>query len=441
MNAGTQQPDVLIVGAGMAGLTLACALGQSALRIIVIDTQTPLPPAQWPNSFDPRVSALTPASVNILRKLGVWDDMATHRVAAFTGMDVWDGDGTGSIQFDAANMGVEELGFLVENRITTHCLFERLGQLPNVTFIKTGLARITEAADSSVNDLPKSRARSSDSFAPNDSNGWCVTLTDGTSLQPRLLIGADGAQSRVRDQLGFRCRNWGYEQSAIVTTVTSAKPHDDIARQVFLETGPLAFLPLRASTNERHSCVSSIVWSLDTAAAKSVMALDDTAFRQQLARAFEHRLGEIVASDRRFSFPLTQNHAVDYVLPGVALIGDAAHTIHPLAGQGINLGFLDAAVLAEEILQAHTNGLPIDDFSVLRKYQRRRKPHNLMLMSAMEGFKRLFGLDVPPLRIARNLGMSFFNRHGLIKQEIMQRAMGLGGDVPALAQPGLSADF
>ena len=163
--------------------------------------------------------------------------------------------------------------------------------------------------------------------------------------------------------------------------------------------------------------------------------------REQLGRAFEHRLGDIVAVDKRFCFPLTQNHAVEYAQPGVALIGDAAHTIHPLAGQGINLGFLDAAVLAEEILHAHRNGLPIDDFSVLRKYQRRRKSHNLLMMSVMEGFKRLFGADIPPLRVARNLGMAFFNRHTLIKQQILQRAMGLEGDLPQLAQPGLVADF
>jgi 2-octaprenylphenol hydroxylase len=312
--------------------------------------------------------------------------------------------------------------------------------LNNVEFLQVGLARIQEAADLDIDKVPDRRSRAS--VAAIDDATWQVTLTDGTQVRPRLLIGADGAQSRVRDQLGFRCRTWAYDQCAIVTTVTSAKPHSDVARQVFLETGPLAFLPLRPTTEARHSCISSIVWSLDTTEAKKMMALDDTAFRAQLARAFEYRLGDIVASDRRFSFPLTQNHAVDYVLPGVALIGDAAHTIHPLAGQGINLGFLDAAVLAEEILQAHSNnGLSIDDFSVLRKYQRRRKPHNLMLMSAMEGFKRLFGLDVPPVRIARNLGLSFFNRHSFIKQEIMQRAMGLHGDLPALAQPGLIADF
>lgn len=414
------QPDVLIIGAGMAGLTLACALAESDLTILVIDPHAPLAPAQWPQTFDARVSALTHASENILRRLGVWDAMAALRVAAFTGMDVWDANGTGNIQFAAQSSGVTHLGHLVENRVTTFCLFQRLQDFANVQFRPLALTRILE------ND---------------DNSGWQVVLSDDSTVTPKLLVGADGAQSRVRDQLGFRCRSWAYGQSAIVTTVRTEQPHDDVARQVFHDSGPLAFLPLRESTHSRSSAVSSIVWSLDSAQAQQVMTLDDDGFCQQLGRAFEQRLGAVIQADRRFCVPLNQNHAVDYVLPGVALVGDAAHTIHPLAGQGINLGFLDAAVLAEEILRAHEKGLPIEDFSVLRRYQRRRKADNLLMMSVMEAFKRLFGTTIPPLQVARNLGMSFFNRHSLIKQQILQRAMGLEGDLPALAQPGLIADF
>ncbi len=416
------QPDVLIVGAGMAGLTLACALAESDLQILVIDPHAPAVPAQWPATFDPRVSALTHAAENILRSLGVWDAMQAHRVAAFTGMDVWDANGTGNIQFAAEQSGVVHLGHLVENRVTTHCLFQRMQAFANVEYRPLALARIVEN-ESATEGL------------------WRVILSDGSELTPRLLIGADGAQSRVRDQLGFRCRTWAYGQSAIVTTVTTEQPHRDTARQIFRDSGPLAFLPLRETTVSRKSCVSSIVWSLATEQARTIMALDDAAFMQKLAAAFEYRLGKVIATDQRFCFPLGQNHAVDYVQPGVALIGDAAHTIHPLAGQGINLGFLDAAVLAEEILHAHQRGLPIEDYAVLRRFQRRRKGHNLLLMSVMEGFKRLFGTEIPPLQVARNLGMAFFNRHTLIKQQILQRAMGLEGDLPELARPGLIADF
>jgi len=415
----SSQPDLLIVGAGMAGLTLAAALADQPISILVIDPNVPAAPQQWPDHFDPRVSALTHASENILRRLGAWDAIANTRVAPFAHMDVWDGDGTGNIQFHANEAGAEHLGHIVENRVTTHALFQRVQGAANIEFRALGLEKILEG----------------------EMGGWRIQLSDGSDITPTLMIGADGGRSRVRDQLGFRCRTWAYGQSAIVTTVTTEKPHGDTARQVFLESGPLAFLPLREQSNQRGACLSSIVWTLNDDQLKAKLALTDADFCQQLERAFEQRLGKVIHADPRFAFPLVQNHAVDYIQPGVALIGDAAHTIHPLAGQGINLGFLDAAVLAEEIQRALGHELPLDDFSVLRRYQRRRKPHNLMLMSTMEGFKRLFGADIPPLRVARNIGMSFFNRHSLIKGQIMARAMGMEGDLPQLAQPGLVADF
>lgn len=428
MNASSQ-PDLLIVGAGMAGLTLAAALAEQPLSIVVIDPNVPAAPDAWPDTFDPRVSALTQASENILRRLGVWEGMAAQRVAPFAHMDVWDGDGTGNIQFHASEAGAEHLGHIVENRITTHALFQQVLTASNIEFRQLGLEKILE------------NRQHNDPAAETETAQWRVVLSDGSQLTPGLLIGADGARSRVRDQLGFRCRTWSYGQSAIVTTVRTEQPHGDVARQVFLESGPLAFLPLRGHSSERRAHLSSIVWTLDDDRLADVMALSDEAFCQRLGRVFEQRLGQVVAADRRFAFPLVQNHAVDYIQPGVALIGDAAHTIHPLAGQGINLGFLDAAVLAEEIQRALSYELPLDDFSVLRRYQRRRKPHNLLLMSSMEGFKRLFGADIPPLRVARNLGMSLFNRHTMIKGQIMARAMGMEGDLPQLAQPGLVADF
>ena len=409
--------QVLIVGAGMAGLTLAAALADQPVSVLVIDPQPPKGPEHWPDTVDPRVSALTHASENMLRRVGAWDAMAAQGVAPVAHMDVWDGDGTGNIQFHAREAGAEHLGHIVENRVTTHALFERVQAASNVEFRPLGLEKILEA----------------------EPGGWRAVLSDGTEVAPTLLIGADGARSRVRDQLGFRCRTWAYGQSAIVTTVTTERPHDHTARQRFLDTGPLAFLPLQSSAATGHR--SSIVWSVDDDELDALMSLSDDAFCAQLGQAFEHRLGQVLHADPRFSFPLIQNHAVDYVQPGVALIGDAAHTIHPLAGQGINLGLLDAAVLAEEIQRALSLDLPLADFTLLRRYQRRRKPHNLLLMSTMEGFKRLFGMDIPPLRVARNAGMAFFNRHSLIKGQIMARAMGMEGDLPALAQPGLVADF
>lgn len=411
--------DLLIVGAGMAGLALASALAGRDVKVVLLDPDAPAAPDQWPPQFDPRVSALTRASENILTALGAWPLMKNHRINPFYHMDVWDSDGTGNIQFHAQDAGEETLGHIVENRVTTHALWQTVCAAPNIEYRPLGLERILE----------QERSLQQDGGA-----GWRVVLSDGSDISPSLLVGADGARSRVRDQLGFRCRTWDYGQQAIVTTVTTEKPHGGVARQVFLESGPLAFLPL-----SEDAC--SIVWSLDKAAVEPVAALSDEDFRAALTSAFEHRLGEVLTVDQRHRFPLIQNHAVNYVLPGVALIGDAAHSIHPLAGQGINLGFLDAAVLAEEIGRALDGELPLNEFSILRRYQRRRKPHNLMMMTAMEGFRYLFGSDIPPLRVARNLGLNLFNRHRHLKNAIMSRAMGVQGDLPDLALPGLIADF
>ncbi len=411
-------PDVLIVGAGMAGLALAAALADSALSVVILEPHPAQEPARWAQGFDPRVSALTQASEQILRNIGVWDSMLAQRVAPFAMMEVWDGDGTGAIQFDGHQAGVDHLGHIVENRVTTHALLERVQQADNIQIETAGLIRIIESG-----------------------LGWTIEDSEQRLWQPALLVGADGGRSRVRDQLGFRCRSWPYQQQAIVTTVETEFSHGDAARQVFLESGPLAFLPLRQVSNEMDGHYSSIVWTLDEDATQTLMSMDADTFKQHLQRTFESRLGAIKSLDQRYCFPLQQNHAVDYIMPGVVLIGDAAHTIHPLAGQGINLGFLDAAVLAEELLQAQSRGLALNDFTLLRRYQRQRKTHNLLMMSTMEFFRRVYGWESPTLRIARNFGMSFCNRHVLLKNKIMAYAMGLEGDLPALAQPGLVADF
>ena len=418
MTPSVQPVDVLIVGAGMAGLTMALAVSHLPSTIRIIDPKPPQTAQQWSPQFDPRVSALTQASESMLRNLGVWPVMEQHRVAPFLDMDVWDREGTGNIQFCAREVGAKRLGCIVENRVTSACLFEQVQQADNIEFQGLGLARVLES-----------------------DCGWLVELDNGEQIAPKLLIAADGARSRVRDQLGFRCRTWDYGQQALVTTVTTEKPHGDCARQVFLETGPLAFLPLRQTTDQKRSQISSIVWTTTPDQAQTLLAKTDGEFCKELGFAFEHRLGKILEVESRHCFPLQQNHAVDYVMPGVALIGDAAHSIHPLAGQGINMGLLDAAVLAEEIERAVNLELPLEDFSVLRRYQRRRKPQNLLMMSTMEGFKRLFGTGLPPLRVARNMGMSLLNGHTLIKGQILSRAMGLEGDLPQLARAPLLADF
>ena len=232
---------------------------------------------------------------------------------------------------------------------------------------------------------------------------------------------------------GISHQEKSYQQSAIVTTVKTEQAHQHTAWQRFLETGPLAFLPLRSCEGDDHSC--SIVWSLDDEELDAKMALDDKAFASALARAFEHRLGDIIAVDKRFAFPLRQRHADLYVQPGLALVGDAAHTIHPLAGQGVNLGLMDAAVLTEELIRACQRQLELGELSVLQRYQRRRRGDNALMMGTMSGFKLLFGEPALPVRWLRNTGMNWLNELSPVKNRVAANAMGLSGDLPALAKP------
>jgi 2-octaprenylphenol hydroxylase len=249
-----------------------------------------------------------------------------------------------------------------------------------------------------------------------------VVLEDGDSLQASLVVAADGAESKVRGMMGFHTREWDYHHRAIVATVQVERPHRETAWQRFLPSGPLAFLPLPGAPGQ-HCC--SIVWSLRDELVDPLLALDDTAFCAALTQAFEGRLGDVLASSPRYAFPLRQRHAVDYVQSGVALVADAAHTIHPLAGQGINLGLQDVAVLAEEILGGWQRGTAPGQLELLRRYQRRRKGENLLMMTAMEGFKRLFEQQSLPVRWLRNAGMRGVGQLGPLKQQLIRRAMGL----------------
>ncbi|GAB3285089.1 UbiH/UbiF/VisC/COQ6 family ubiquinone biosynthesis hydroxylase [Parahaliea aestuarii] len=397
--------DVAIVGAGMAGGALALALAGQGLRLALVEsrplTPPPLPAERDVTSFDTRVSALNPESVALLERLGAWPDIAAYRHCPYHHMTVWDAEGTGHIEFDAADVDSAVLGHIVENRAVVSAL----------------LSRLQAAADLQVLAPARLAALSQ------DEDMITLDLEGGDSLRAGLLVAADGALSSVRSLLDFRTREWDYGHRALVTTVVTEHPHQNTARQRFLPSGPLAFLPLPGGEG-RHVC--SIVWSLREELADEVLALDDAAFCQRLGEAFEHHLGRVLAASPRTAFPLRQRHAVDYVQSRVALVGDAAHTIHPLAGQGINLGFKDVAVLAEEVVSAHRRGRDIGRLEVLRRYQRRRKGENLLMMGAMDVFKTLFEQEALPLRWLRSAGMGAVHRAGPLKQEIMRRAMGLG---------------
>ncbi|MBN7797054.1 UbiH/UbiF/VisC/COQ6 family ubiquinone biosynthesis hydroxylase [Parahaliea mediterranea] len=388
----------------MAGSALAVALSGAGLSVALVEARPVTPPAlpaeREVDSFDSRVSALNRQSVALLRDLGAWPAIAGYRSCAYRHMRVWDADGTGRIAFDAAEVDCPELGHIVENRAVVGALLGRIGA----------------AADISVLAPRRLRAIARDEAAVT------LEMEEGPPVEARLLVAADGALSSVRELMGFATREWDYGHRALVATVAIERPHEATAWQRFMPSGPLAFLPLPGE-GDRHFC--SIVWSLQDARAEEVLALDDAAFCVALGEAFEHRLGGVLASSRRVAFPLRQRHAVDYVQPRVALVGDAAHTIHPLAGQGINLGFKDVAVLAQEVLAAHRRGTDPGRLPVLRRYQRRRKGENLLMMGAMDTFKYLFEQEAPALRWLRNAGMTRVGRAGALKQGIMRRAMGL----------------
>ena len=405
------QADLIIVGAGMVGSTLALTLEGSGLDILVLDA-SPLEAADFDpqGGFEPRVSALSAASQRIFERLGAWPGMSARRVSPYTDMHVWDGSGTGQIHFSAETVHAEVLGHIVENRVVQDALLETMQRRGGQRLL--GAARLER-----LERTPQ---------------GWQLTLDDGRQLNAPLLVAADGANSAVRRLAGCETREWDYLHQAIVTSVRCSEPHQRTAWQRFTDDGPLAFLPLERD-RDQHWC--SIVWSVTELEARRLMALDDAAFRAALGRAFERRLGEVEEVDPRLCIPLRQRHAKRYVQPGLALIGDAAHTIHPLAGQGVNLGLLDAAVLAEVIEAAMARGERPEDIRVLSRFERRRMPHNLAMMAAMEGFERLFQADPLPLRWLRNTGLKAVQALPEAKALFVRQALGLSGDLPALARP------
>jgi len=397
--------DVVIVGAAMAGATLACALADSGLRIALLDRAMPAEEVTvGPGCFEPRVSALTPASVALFERLGVWRDMCRQRVSPWSRMHVWEADGTASISFDAEEVHAEVLGHIVENRVIQAALHRSLEASPAVERLETAGVRSVQPGGHSL----------------------FVGLEEDRSLQTRLLVGADGARSTIRRLCGFRTREWDYGHRAIVTTVRTALPHQHTAWQRFSDEGVLAFLPLRDLSDESGpDRYCSIVWSLVPERAEWLMGLDDAAFAVQLGRAFEHRLGAIESVAERFSFPLRQCHATCYVRDRVALVGDAAHSIHPLAGQGANLGLQDVRELAGVITAAMQRNLPWDEPALLRRYQRSRKGQNLAMTGVMEGFRRLYADQPLPLRWLRNTGLRTVNGLAPLRHRIMREAMGV----------------
>jgi 2-octaprenylphenol hydroxylase len=393
--------DVVITGGGMVGLSLACALGMAGKKVAVLELGE-IPAAFKPgDEYEQRVVALNRASQTFLTHLGAWGKLQSWRISRYDKMAVRDAGGSSEIYFSAAELNEPDLGHIVENRLIQRALYERLEELDSVDWISPV---------------------SMDNFVA-DQQDLIITLDGGKVLTAQLLVGADGRFSKVREAAGISLREKDYQQLGIVAIVESELHHDFIARQRFLADSVLAFLPMQDGR-------CSIVWSARNDRAEELMAMDDKTFSASLEAASEERLGKVKALGPRVAFPLIGTHTDHYVKSRLALVGDAAHTIHPLAGQGVNLGFMDAAELANVLINAKRD---LGSLSVLRRYERARAGENLAMQKLMEGFQLLFINDTEPLTQFRNLGLGIADQLTPIKNEMMRYALGTRGGLPEMA--------
>lgn len=387
-----QRCDIAVIGGGITGTAAARALTTRGFDVLLIERGQP-PAGFDAQTWDPRVYAISPGSAAFLDTLGVWPQvLAPGRAGVMTRMQVWDREAARALSFDASDAGAETLGWIVEHRLLAATLWQALP----AGCTRTGVDVQGIAFDEDAVQL---------------------SLSDGTRLQARLAIGAEGAASALREAAGIDTAGWSYASTALVCHLECSEPHRGAALQRFLPSGPVALLPL--SDGRR-----SLVWSTTEADARELLALDDESFAQHLETAMQSTAGRIGAITRRLSFPLRLMHAQDYVAPRCALIGDSAHLIHPLAGQGLNLGLADARELAHELTTARDAGRDWCAERILRRYERARQAENLEMLAITDALGRAFALDLPGWRRLLSFGMHTVNRLAPLKQALSQRAAG-----------------
>ena len=386
--------DVAIVGAGMVGAALALALAREGFDVALVESRaTPAWRAQ--DEVDLRVVALASSSIAMFEHLGVWNAIRDARACAYARMHVWDALAPGRLDFDAADAGERALGYIVENRLIQHVLWQALQADSRVALHCPAKVALTEVDD-------EHRA---------------LLLDDGSRINARLVVAADGADSALRRLLEIDTRDRDYDQRAIVAHVRTQRAHADTAWQRFVPGATIAFLPL---TDGR----SSIVWAVPNAEAERLLALDDAAFCNELGTAFDFRLGAVTACTARAAFPLRLRLADDYAAPRFALVGDAAHVVHPLAGQGVNLGLRDVQELCAALVETRAAKRDFASDAVLRRYERRRRSDNAIAAHGFDAIQRVFGSGSLPLATLRGLGLSAVDKIAPLKRWFARRAAG-----------------
>ena len=392
MTKTDQKVDVAIVGGGMVGAALASGLAEQGFQVAVLEQEIPaeFDPASNP---DVRISAVGAASVALLKQLGVWSTVSEMRCVPYRRLETWEWQ-TAQVSFDAASLGLPELGYMVENSVLQRALWQRLEQQPVQLISPARLQHLQSVAE-----------------------GWQLTLESGEQLHARLVIGADGANSRVRQLSGIGIRGWDYAQSCMLISVRCEDDAGDATWQQFTPQGPRAFLPL-------FDRWASLVWYDSPARIRQLQAMSLPQLQKEIEAHFPSRLGKVTAVAAG-SFPLVRRHAIEYVKPGLALVGDAAHTINPLAGQGVNLGYRDVDALIDVLSEARQCAEDWSSVDVLSRYQKKRQKDNLLMQSGMDLFYFTFSNQLAPLRLVRNLGLMAAERSGVLKRQALRYALGL----------------